>query len=137
MTATYLLSGGVAHRTEVAQMLWKNGPGQPCNWVWSDGNGLWLQTYMKTSSTQGTKTIVACAQPPCLSFVLYHLLVGICLVKLFIQGKFGDKTLEFLQKYDWYMWFAGGKVLDTNDISSVLCKFTKQYLGVAYGILQI
>jgi hypothetical protein len=125
MTATYLLSSGVAHRMEVAQMLWKNGPGQPHNWVWSDGNRLWLQTYMKTSSVCSTKTIIAHAQPPHLSFILYHLLVGIHPVELFIQAKFGDKTPEFLQKFDQYMWFTGGKVLDTDNISSILCAFTK------------
>jgi hypothetical protein len=134
MTATYLLSGGLARRTEIAQMLWKNAPGRPRDWVWSDGNGLWMQTYMKTSVTRGIETVVARAQPPRLSFVLYHLLVGIRPVELFIQAKFGEKSPDFLRKYNWFMWAAGGKVLDTDDINTVLRIFSRRYLGVTCTI---
>jgi hypothetical protein len=135
LAAFHLYSGGVWRGSEVCIATYANLFTRLRHWCWVNGGGVNFSEYSKTSGATVAEQTIARAQNPTLSYILFHVLLIIRPVDIFISLKFKKCPITLVNEFaHTHLWFTQGVLLDSDDLSKILRLWTKRYLGHPCGI---
>lgn len=137
----HLMCGAVSRGTSISADTYANPERGLRNFCWSDTGGIFYSAFCKVSDSRGYDKVIVRSQPPRLSYItLLYLLVirplDLFITREFIKPKFKDaKHLTYLANT--YIFFTGGIILTTSDLTRILRHWTSLYLGTPYSTSDI